>query len=129
MSADCQNANLAALKTTSFSGHDQLLSLRTNRLERWQKQSREMQIGGPTEAAHVQWRYRTLDGYNEDSPQSKTRAGGRAGVPGRGVGSDDRVGRTGNADDLKESKDRYVDYGFSECNQVCPSADDVTEDA
>ena len=33
--------------------HDQLEALRTRRLERWQNQQSEMQVGGTTEAANV----------------------------------------------------------------------------
>ena len=53
MTAECHKVELAALKTLSLSGNDQLEALRSNRLERWRNQQSEMQVGGPTEAAEV----------------------------------------------------------------------------
>lgn len=53
MTSECHKVELAALKTLSFAGHEHLEALRSSRLERWRNQKSEMQIGGPTEAAHV----------------------------------------------------------------------------
>lgn len=53
MSSECHDTHLAALRTTSFTQQNQLEGLRTQRLEQWRESQNEMQIGGPTEAAHV----------------------------------------------------------------------------